>query len=60
MGMSFEEVMMQDTVLVQNFLRGHDFFEGTRALLIDKDSKPQWQPTQLRDVSTDAVLSYFH
>lgn len=38
---------------------GKDFYEGVRALLVDKDNKPQWSPSTLKDVTTQDVLSYF-
>lgn len=45
--------------LVGNIKNGHDFFEGVRAQLIDKDRKPRWDPSNLRDVTDDMVASYF-
>jgi enoyl-CoA hydratase len=51
--------LMQDYRLVLRCLEGHDFYEGVRAALIDKDHAPKWQPGSLEEV-TDAVLdSYF-
>ena len=42
-----------------DFMAGHDFFEGVRALVIDKDNAPRWSPARLEGVSRDAVNAYF-
>lgn len=36
-----------------------DFAEGVRALLVDKDQSPKWQPATLEDVTSDWVEGYF-
>lgn len=36
-----------------------DFVEGVRALLIDKDRKPRWQPATLDDVTAAYVEAHF-
>ncbi|MEK9969672.1 MAG: enoyl-CoA hydratase/isomerase family protein [Ferrovibrio sp.] len=38
---------------------GHDFYEGVRAVIIDKDHKPKWQPARLEDVSDAEIEKYF-
>lgn len=39
--------------------RKSDFYEGIRALLVDKDKKPKWNPDNLSSVTDDIVASYF-
>lgn len=40
-------------------MKGHEFKEGIRALLIDKDNKPQWSPEKLEDISNHYIDSFF-
>jgi len=58
-GMSVEEALTLEYRLTQHVMQGHDFFEGIRAVLVDKDNKPRWQHATLRDVSELEVESYF-
>ncbi|XP_043290182.1 3-hydroxyisobutyryl-CoA hydrolase, mitochondrial isoform X2 [Venturia canescens] len=39
--------------------REGDFYEGVRALLIDKDQKPIWNPKSLEDVTDEHVAKFF-
>ena len=45
--------------LSQACMFGHDFPEGVRALLIDKDNAPQWRPASLAEVSDEAITDCF-
>ena len=56
---SFAETLAVDLVLARAFVRGHDFAEGVRAALIDRDRRPRWSPANLRDVSMASVDAYF-
>jgi enoyl-CoA hydratase len=42
--MSFEDAMRVEFRIVTRICRGHDFYEGVRAALVDKDNRPQWRP----------------
>jgi enoyl-CoA hydratase len=39
-------------------LRGHDFYEGIRAAVIDKDKRPRWSPARLEEVSKALVREH--
>jgi enoyl-CoA hydratase len=55
----FEAAMRLEFRLMQHFMAGGDFFEGVRALLVDKDQRPRWSPDRLEAVSDAAVDAYF-
>ena len=40
-------------------MAGHDFFEGIRAALIDKDRKPTWQHRTVEEVTEAELDAYF-
>jgi enoyl-CoA hydratase len=58
-GLDFDDCMRVEYRLSQHCMAGHDFFEGVRAVVIDKDQKPQWRPARLTDVSDAMVAEYF-
>ena len=54
-----EAALQTEYRLVCAIKDGHDFFEGIRAQLIDKDKSPKWQPATLAGVDDAMVASYF-
>jgi enoyl-CoA hydratase len=57
--LDLRDTLRQDFRLGCRCLDGHDFYEGVRALLIDRDQAPKWQPASLGDVSEANVEAYF-
>ncbi len=57
--LSMAECIKMDYCLVSHFMRSPNFYEGVRALLIDKDKSPHWQPDDLALISEEKVASYF-
>lgn len=57
--MDFDACMQQEFRLVSRFLLGHDFIEGIRAVIIDKDQSPVWEPATLAQVDHSSVENYF-
>ncbi|ETO93526.1 enoyl-CoA hydratase/isomerase family protein [Legionella oakridgensis] len=58
-GMTMAECVKMDYCLVRHFMQAQDFYEGVRALLVDKDKSPRWQPPTLADVNERMVEQYF-
>lgn len=56
---SFNDCMKLEYRIVSQILKGDDFFEGVRALLVDKDQSPKWSPSELAHVDMDDLASYF-
>lgn len=48
-----------ESIMAEEFMRRDDFFEGVRAVLVDKDRNPRWQPTELSSVTAADVDRYF-
>jgi enoyl-CoA hydratase len=54
-----EESLQQDYRISLACLTGHDFTEGIRAQIVDKDRNPRWQPDTLEAVTAEIVERHF-
>lgn len=57
--LSLQDVLAMEYRLSQACMRGHDFYEGVRAVLVDKDQSPRWKPSRLEEVSQESVEQCF-
>jgi enoyl-CoA hydratase/carnithine racemase len=56
--MSLAACFRMELAMAQQCFEQGDFLEGVRALLIDKDNSPRWNPGRIEDV-TDAMVDAF-
>ncbi len=57
--LSLREVFQMELDAALGCCAHHDFAEGIRALLIDKDRRPVWQPAQLANVTDTLIADHF-
>lgn len=55
---SLEACLEREFAATAAVLRSHDFYEGVRAAVVDKDRNPQWSPARLSDVTEEDVAAF--
>lgn len=58
-GMDLADVFREELVISTQCARHPDFIEGVRALLVDKDNAPQWQPATLAGVTEEWIAGHY-
>ena len=58
-GCDIEAALALEYRLTQHFMAGHDFYEGVRAALVDKDQQPRWRPPKIAEVTDAMIDGYF-
>jgi enoyl-CoA hydratase len=57
--LEFDDCMRMEYRMVQRVVAGHDFYEGVRATILDKDGAPKWSPPDLAGVGAADIDTYF-
>ena len=56
---AFDECVRMEFRIVSRVVYGHDLYEGVRAVIIEKDNAPRWQPPTLSEVTDAEVARHF-
>ncbi|MET0545893.1 MAG: enoyl-CoA hydratase/isomerase family protein [Caulobacterales bacterium] len=56
---SFEDNMRMEYRIAARIVRTHDFLEGVRAVIVDKDNAPKWNPATPEGVSEEMLDALF-
>jgi enoyl-CoA hydratase len=57
--LDFVSCMRLEYRLATRMAESHDFSEGVRAAVIDKDQKPRWNPKELWQICDNDISAYF-
>lgn len=57
--LEFDAAIAREYGMACRFLACPDFYEGIRAVVVDKDRAPKWQPDSLALLSNEMVAEYF-
>jgi enoyl-CoA hydratase len=55
----FADEMRQEYAVATRVVQRHDFVEGVRALLVDKDNQPRWNPSSPEGVTEHMIDTIF-
>jgi enoyl-CoA hydratase len=58
-GISLADSLKLEFRIIQHLMKQHDFYEGVRSVLIDKDRNPRWQFPALEQVPAGFVEEHF-
>lgn len=59
MANSLEECLERERQAAAEALNRPDFYEGVRAVIIDKDGRPQWTPSSVEEVDPQSEAAFF-
>ncbi len=57
--LTLKQALDAEFALTKTAMQHPDFAEGVRAMVVDKDRQPQWQPARIEDVDPAAIDAMF-
>ena len=58
-GLDFDDNLKMEFRICQAMMKKHDFYEGVRANLVEKDRNPKWNPATIDLVTDEIIDSHF-
>jgi enoyl-CoA hydratase len=58
-GLDVEAVLQLEYRIAERVVRGHDYYEGVRAVLIEKGGTPEWRPADISKINPADIDAYF-
>ena len=58
-GLDFDAALRMEFRIASRIVYGHDFYEGVRAVLIDKDHAPRWDPASVDAIAAADIDAHF-
>ena len=57
--LSLKDCLKMEFRICQAMMAKHDFYEGVRANLVDKDRNPKWNPNNIYDIKESLIKEHF-
>jgi enoyl-CoA hydratase len=57
--LTLSQCLATELALTRATMRHHDFAEGVRAMVVDKDRTPRWQPSRIEEVDPAEIAGLF-
>jgi enoyl-CoA hydratase len=57
--LDFDAALGMEFRIASRIVAGHDFYEGVRATLVDKDHAPRWKPASVEAINAADIAAHF-
>ncbi|MGH6817231.1 MAG: enoyl-CoA hydratase/isomerase family protein [Methylovirgula sp.] len=57
--LDFDAALRMEFRIASRIVVGHDFYEGVRAALVDKDHTPRWKPASVEAIDAADIAAHF-
>ena len=58
--LTLKDCLAMEFRICQSMMAKHDFYEGVRANLVDKDREPKWSPSDIKSITDQIINEHFN